>query len=105
VVAITCYTQTGRTAALLSSERPAVPVYAFVPEAPARRELALRWGVHALPARIPEDTDEMIALMDAGLRAEGFAKVGDAVVMAASSPAGIMRTNMLKVHHIGADVR
>jgi pyruvate kinase len=105
VVAITCYTQTGRTAALLSSERPAVPVYAFVPEAPARRDLALRWGVRALPARIPEDTDEMIALMDEGLRGEGFAKTGDAVVMAASSPAGLMRTNMLKVHHIGADVR
>ncbi|HSJ51082.1 MAG TPA: pyruvate kinase [Actinomycetota bacterium] len=105
VVAITCYTQTGRTAALLSAERPSVPVYAFVPKADVRRELALWWGVRALPARIPEDTDEMIALMDEGLRAEGFAEDGEAVVMAASSPAGIMRTNMLKVHHIGAAVR
>ena len=31
VVAITCYTETGRTARLLSAERPGVPVYAFVP--------------------------------------------------------------------------
>ncbi|HEX6330207.1 MAG TPA: pyruvate kinase [Actinomycetota bacterium] len=105
VVAITCYTQTGRTAALLSAERPSVPVYAFVPKSEVRRALALRWGVHALRARIPDDTDEMIALMDEGLRAEGFARDGDAVVMAASSPAGIMRTNMLKVHHLGSAVR
>ena len=31
VVAITCYTETGRTARLLSAERPSCPVYAFIP--------------------------------------------------------------------------
>ena len=37
VVAITCYTTTGRTAALLSSERPRVPIHAFIPDAEVRR--------------------------------------------------------------------
>jgi pyruvate kinase len=101
VVAIACFTATGRTAALLSNERPAVPIYAFIPEAAVRRALALRWGVRPLPAEGPVDTDGMIALMDEGLRARGFAQAGDAVVMAASSPAGRTHTNLLKVHRVG----
>jgi pyruvate kinase len=105
VVAIACFTGTGRTAALLSSERPAVPIYAFVPDAEVRRTLALRWGVRALPARVPEDTDQMIALMDEGLRATGHCAAEESVVMAASSPAGKTHTNLLKVHHIGDAVR
>ena len=101
VVAIACFTATGRTAALLSNERPAVPVYAFIPDAAVRRSLALRWGLRTLPAHRPTDTDEMITLMDEGLRAGGFAQHGASVVMAASSPAGRTHTNLLKVHRVG----
>src|SRR3990170_1448211 len=104
VVAIACFTGTGRTAALLSSERPPVPIYAFVPEPGVLRALGLRWGVRALAAHEPADTDEMIALMDEGLRMAGLAGPGQSVVMAASSPAGKAHTNMLKVHHIGEAV-
>jgi pyruvate kinase len=101
VVAIACFTATGRTAALLSNARPTVPVYAFIPDAAVRRSLALHWGVRTVAAEHPVDTDAMIALMDDGLRADGFAKAGDSVVMAASSPAGRTHTNLLKVHHVG----
>jgi pyruvate kinase len=105
IVAITCYTETGRTARLLSAERPAVPVYAFIPPEDVRRTTCILWGVEALPAEIPEDTDGMIGLMDAGLRAHGLAEEGDAVVMAASSPAGRTTTNMLKIHTVGMPLR
>jgi pyruvate kinase len=105
IVAITCYTETGRTARLLSAERPAVPVYAFIPPEDVRRTTCVLWGVEALPAEIPEDTDGMIGLMDAGLRAHGLAEEGDAVVMAASSPAGRTTTNMLKIHTVGMPLR
>jgi pyruvate kinase len=102
VVAITCYTETGRTARLLSAERPDVPVYAFVPPLHVRRTLCLLWGVEALPASVPTDTDAMIALMEAGLLERGLATAGDAVVMAAASPAGRTTTNMLKIHRVGS---
>jgi pyruvate kinase len=105
VVAITCYTETGRTAQLLSAERPEVPVFAFVPPAEVRRALCLLWGVEALPASAAADTDGMISLMDEGLRAHALASVGDTVVMAASSPAGKTTTNMLKIHRVGAPIR
>jgi pyruvate kinase len=105
VVAIACYTGTGRTAELLSAERPTVPIYAFAHETAVRRALSLRWGVVALPGRVPADTDEMISAMDEGLRSQGFAETGQSVVLAASSPAGKTHTNLLKVHHIGDAVR
>ena len=75
-VAITCYTETGRTARLLSAERPSCPVYAFIPDEDVRRANAVLWGVTPLPARTPADTDEMIALMDEGLQALGLAAPG-----------------------------
>ena len=105
LAAIACYTETGRTARLLSVERPQVPIVAFIPDPAVRRSNALLWGVTALPAGIPHDTDAMIALMDEGLREAGLAAPGDTVVMAASSPAGRTHTNMLKVHGIGDPVR
>ena len=105
VVAITCYTETGRTARLLSAERPGCPVFAFIPGEDVRRASAVLWGVTPLPARRPADTDEMIALMDEGLQAFGLAAPGDAVVMAAASPAGKTTTNMLKIHRVGSPVR
>jgi pyruvate kinase len=101
VAAIACYTETGRTARLLSAERPACPIYAFIPDDAARRSVALLWGVTALPARTPSDTDDMVALMDEGIRQRDLAPAGRPVVMAASSPAGRTTTNMLKVHEVG----
>ena len=63
--------------------------------------MALRWGVRCLPAGDPEDTDTMIALMERGLRDAGLATEGSSVAMVASSPAGKVHTNMLKVHQVG----
>jgi pyruvate kinase len=102
VVAITCYTTTGRTAGLLSAERPRVPIHAFIPDAEVRRANGLLWGVESHPAERPPDTDAMIAMMDAGLRSAGLAEDGQIVVMAASMPAGRTTTNMLKVHQVGS---
>jgi pyruvate kinase len=105
VVAIACYTETGRTARLLSTERPSCPIYAFIPDERVRRVSTLNWGVVPVAAERPADTDEMIALMDDGLRRRGLVAPGALVVMAASSPAGRTTTNMLKLHQAGSPVR
>jgi pyruvate kinase len=101
-IAITCFTTTGRTAALLSAERPRVPIHAFIPDAGVRRANGLLWGVEPHGADRPHDTDQMISMMDEGLRAAYLATTGDTVVMAASMPAGRTTTNMLKIHQIGS---
>jgi len=84
---------------------PAVPILAFIPESSVRRGTELLWGVQALPAEPPADTDGMISLMDLGLLEHGHAAQGDHVVMAAASPAGRTTTNMVKVHIVGSPVR
>jgi pyruvate kinase len=105
VCAIACYTRSGRTASLLSAERPRVPIVAFVSDASVRRALAVRWGVIPVEGRDPSDTDEMIELMDVGLRSRGLVAESASVVMAASSPVGRAHTNLLKVHHAGGPIR
>jgi pyruvate kinase len=102
VVAVSCFTRTGRTAAFLSSERPPVPIYAFAPDAAVRRVMAIRWGVRPLPAAVPDDTDDMIALMDDGLRGASVAADGQLVVLVAASPFGQAHTNMVKIHRLGS---
>jgi pyruvate kinase len=102
VVAVSCFTRTGRTAAFLSIERPPVPIYAFAPDPSVRRALAIRWGVRPLHAAVPEDTDDMIARMDRGLRDAGAAREGQAAVMVAASPFGKAHTNTIKIHRIGS---
>ncbi len=105
VAAIACYTETGRTARLLSAERPGCPIFAFVPDLAARRATTLLWGVTPLPAEVPADTDAMVTLMDEGIRKSGLVEPGRAVVMVAASPAGRTTTNMLKIHVVGSPVR
>ena len=105
VVAITCYTETGRTARLLSAERPSSPIYAFMPDQRVRRVTTLNWGVVPLAAERPDDTDAMIALMDLGVSERGLVAPGELVVMAASSPVGRTKTNMLKLHKVGSPLR
>jgi pyruvate kinase len=99
--AIACFTRSGRTAELLSTERPQVSIHVFATVDEVRRALALRWGVWPMAAQVPADTDAMIAAMEAGLVAAGRVREGDVVVMVASSPVGAARTNLLKNHRIG----
>ena len=105
VGAIACYTETGRTAHLLSAERPSSPIFAFIPNERVRRVSSLYWGVVPLSAEHPSDTDAMVGLMDRGLLGRALAEHGSLVVMSASSPAGRTTTNMLKLHVVGSPVR
>ena len=98
--AVACFTRTGLTARLLSATRPGVPIVAFSPDPQAVGRMTLFHGVRPMSIEAPEDTDGMIASMDAGLRSAGFAEPGSEVVMVASSPAGQTHANLLKMHHL-----
>lgn len=100
--AVVCFTLSGLTARLVSAARPGVPIHAFSPEPATVAQLTLFHGVAPSPIDRPEDTDAMIASMEAKLVETGAAAAGDSVVMVASSPAGRTHANLLKVHRIGA---
>lgn len=100
--AVVCFTLSGLTARLVSAARPGVPIHAFSPDPATVGQLTLFHGVAPSPIERPEDTDAMIASMEARLVEAGAAAAGDSVVMVASSPAGRTHANLLKVHRIGA---
>jgi pyruvate kinase len=94
---VACFTRSGLTARLLSACRPGVPIHAFSPDHRVVGRMTLFHGVAPVRCDVPDDTDAMIAMMDAGLRKDG---VGGRVVMVASSPAGRTHANLLKLHHL-----
>jgi pyruvate kinase len=99
--AIVCFTQTGKTAELLSAVRPRVPVYTFSSDEAILRSLTLRGAIVPVTAAQPADTDSMIEMMDRHLQSEGGLSRGTPVLILASSPVGEGHTNLLKFHQVG----
>jgi pyruvate kinase len=85
IAGIACYTRTGRTAAMLSSLRPPVPVFAFASDVAVARRLALTSGV--VPAACPQPPGEKDRLeFLVGLLADrGLVRTGAPVVLVAST--------------------
>ncbi len=100
--AVVVFTQSGSTALFVSKRRPKAPVIAFTPDEKVQRRLNLLWGV--VPKCLPfvESTDELVALMDERLVADGIAQEGDVVVIVAGIPLSARgRANFLKIHTVG----
>jgi len=99
VVAV--YTQTGRTARLLSKLRPPCPIIALTFLPSVARQMALCWGV--TPLRIPfaPDTDTMLAHGERAMVAGGLLVPGERMIVVAGSHPYPGGTNMMKVHHVG----
>ncbi|MTA41028.1 MAG: pyruvate kinase, partial [Actinobacteria bacterium] len=54
------FTETGRSARLVSRLRPVVPLLAFTPMEQVRRQLSLVWGVQSFEVAPASSTDEMV---------------------------------------------
>jgi len=103
VVAIAAFTRTGRTAQLLSTERPRVPIYAFTSEAHVYRRLALWWGVTPIFEQFSTDSDGMIREIEGSLLAQQALVPGDLAIMVGALPFRPgAHTNFVKLHSIGA---
>ncbi|MBI5876593.1 MAG: pyruvate kinase [Chloroflexi bacterium] len=102
VKAILAFTRSGRTARLLSKERPACPIYAFSPDAVVVRRMALMWGVYPRQTPFVSTSEAMFETADETVLAHGLAERGDPVVFVGSMPViDGGHTNFLKLHRIG----
>ncbi len=90
VAAIAVFTRSGRTANLMSSVRPRVPIWAFTPDPTTYQRLALLWGVQPFLMPMAHSVEEMIEHVRASCLASGLAQRGDQVVLVASLPIGAM---------------
>ncbi len=98
------FTQSGDSARRMSRLRSGIPLLAFTPETHVRNVLSLSWGVQTYEVSEVESTDAMVKLVDATLRANGLAELGDYVVVVSGAPVGVAgTTNSILVHKIGED--
>jgi pyruvate kinase len=88
VAALAVFTRSGRSAWLLSSVRPNVPILAFTPEASTYRQLTLAWGVIPHLIDMADSVEEMIEHVRKACLESGIVSAGEQVVMVASLPVG-----------------
>jgi pyruvate kinase len=100
IVAIACFTRTGRTARAVSKLRPKVPVIAFASEASVVRRLAVADGVVPRICPPPSPDVEPVAFVVAALAPSGLVHAGERVVILASTGPLAAGPDVLAVHRI-----
>ena len=99
--ALVAPTMTGRTARLLASHRPNVPVLALSMNPKVVRELALLWGVCAEQTEEPHEPLELIDLCAREALRLGLVQPGDKIGITAGVPTVTAGgTNLFKVHTV-----
>ncbi|MBI3240726.1 MAG: pyruvate kinase [Chloroflexi bacterium] len=102
VKAIAVFTRTGRSASILSKERPTVPVLAFTPEPETYPRLAMLWGVQPYLVPTATSVEEMILDVEQALIHETGLSAGQQVVLIAGLPIGHMGpANIVLLHTVG----
>jgi pyruvate kinase len=86
--AIAAFSASGSSALRLARQRPVQPVIAIVTGDAVARRLAVSWGVHAIVAPDALDLAHAVELAARLARDEGFAHLGEAVVVAGGIPFG-----------------
>jgi pyruvate kinase len=105
VAAIAVFTQTGRTALLMSKMRPKVPIYAFTPSLQVHHRLAALWGVEAVLVPLGKTLKEMVNTADKIFIGDKIVQKGNQVVVISGFPVGAIRPpNMALLHTIGEEL-
>jgi hypothetical protein len=76
---ICCYTQTGRTAALVARERPRVPIIGMTSQRATARRMALTWGVTCVMTPELERFKQAVVNSARAARVLGFATETDQI--------------------------
>lgn len=96
--AIVAWTSSGSTGLRIARERPQPPILALTPKTDTARRLALVWGVHAIVTEDARDVDDMADRACKLANSEGFARVGQRVIIVAGVPFGTPgATNMVRI--------
>ncbi len=96
--AIVTYTTSGATALRAARERPDVPILGLTSKQSTARRLALVWGVHPVHTADVNTFGTMVQKACAVAHREGYADLGDKIVITAGVPFGTPgATNILRI--------
>ncbi|OQY29332.1 MAG: pyruvate kinase [Anaerolineaceae bacterium 4572_5.2] len=101
VEAIAVFTQSGRTARLMSSARPTVPILAFTSNEKTYRRLAMLWGTTPYITPHVDTLEDMLTHVEAAVVAGTPVKPGQEIVLIAGFPINQMiPPNLALLHKI-----
>ncbi|HEY8444100.1 MAG TPA: pyruvate kinase [Clostridia bacterium] len=99
--AILVVTQSGLTARMISSFRPAPPIIAVTTSKKVFHKLSLSWGIVPVLGSPQKNTDLLFEHAIECAKKTGIIKKGDIVVITAGVPVGVSgNTNILKIEHV-----
>jgi pyruvate kinase len=102
VAAIAVFTQTGKTALLMSKSRPEVPILAFTPDQETYQRAGLLWGVTPFLVPFVSTVEGLIEIVEKSIKASQTFRPGDQVVVISGFPVGALRLpNFALLHTIG----
>ncbi len=102
VTAVAVFTNTGRTAWLMSKVRPRSPILAFTPDPETSLRLTFLWGVRPQLVPFAKSLEEMIYHVDHAITESGVVQAGQQVVLVCGFPIDAMRPpNMALLHTVG----
>jgi pyruvate kinase len=99
--AIAVFTETGRTARLISKYRPKAEIYAFAPSPQVCQRMNLFWGVHPVLADSPGSSEQMVRGAEQELLRRGAVRPGDVLAVVAGTKMASGSTNFLRLHAVG----
>jgi len=92
------YTESGSTSLRAARERPRIPILCLTPWQTTARRMQLVWGVHATIAIAEDDAEKVSNVACRIAVAEGYAELGEHVVITAGMPFRIAgTTNLLRI--------
>lgn len=102
VSAIAVFTHSGKTALLMSKERPRELILAFTPSERAYREMSLYWGVVPYLVPFADSVESMIQIVDEIMISRSPIQEGQQVVLVSGFPVAHMgKPNLALLHTIG----
>lgn len=102
VVAIVVFTQSGKTARLMSKARPDVPILAFTPEPVTFQQMGLYWGVNPLLVPYADTLETMIKHVETAIATATNLDRGQQVILISGFPVGAFRQpNLALLYTLG----
>jgi len=102
VVAIVVFTQSGKTARLMSKTRPNVPIFAFTPELSTFYQMGLYWGITPMLVPYADTLEMMIKHVETAISTSTNLERDQQVVLISGFPVGAFRQpNLALLYTLG----
>jgi pyruvate kinase len=98
MAAIAVFTESGKTARMISKFRPRTPIYAFCHKTHICNRMNLLWGVHPVRQMVQCTMENMVAFAEGELLLRGCVKAGDVVGVVAGTQMSSGSTNFMRLH-------